>query len=87
MLAPPDRRRKKLERRRAANRRRKAEQRARGKAGLHRCTLWISGQAYEGLLRQLIHNGQLTDSQANDHHQFELALSARVERQGKEWAL
>ena len=77
MLAPP--------KKRAANRRRKAKERARRKNGLHRCELWLSANAYEGLLQQLIMTGALSDSQANDHHRFELAFTALVEAQGVRW--
>jgi len=78
MLAPPARR--------IADRRRKAKERARRKNGLHRCTLWITSAAYEGLLRQFEVTGQLSDKQATDHRRFEAALAALIERQGGEWA-
>jgi hypothetical protein len=85
MLAPPERRRKKLERR-AANLRRKHKQLERENQRLRRCTLWISDVALAGIITQLVMTGQLSDEQAMDHHKLEAALAALVERQGKEWA-
>jgi len=80
MLAPPEKRRRK-------NRAYQRASRARRKAGLHRCQLYISGRAYEGLIGQLILMGQLTDSEALDHRRFEAALTAMIEYQGAvKWA-
>ena len=78
MLAPP--------KKRAANRRLKRRQRAREKAGLRRCELWVSDRALEGIIRQFVVTNQLTDTQAHDHHNVEKALAAHIERQGGEWA-
>jgi len=92
MLAPPERRRKNrglkkstVSERRAADRERKRKQLEREKLGLHRCTLWISSSAYEGLLRMFTVTQQLSDAQSTDHHRFEAALAALIETQGREW--
>jgi hypothetical protein len=88
MLAPPShhKRRKPLAQRRADGRRRQRDYRMRQESGLHRVELWLSGEAYEGLLRQLVSNGQLTDEQALDRRRFEQALTAMIEQQGHKWA-
>jgi len=78
MLAPPERR--------ARNRRYQRASRARRKAGLQRCTLWLSTLAIEGLLNQMVADKRLTDSQADKHELFEIALAALVEAQGQRWA-
>jgi len=88
MLAPPERKRKKsIALRRANDRRYQRDCRKRKKDGLHRCTLWISGAAYEGLIRQLRSTQQLTDKEADDHRRFEAALTRLVELQGKRWTV
>jgi len=88
MLAPPQRHRKRKPRAalRADARRYQRDCRKRKKDGLHRCTLWISGVAYEGLIRQLRSTQQLTDKEADDHRRFEAALARLIEAQGKRWA-
>jgi hypothetical protein len=80
-------RRKPLAARRADNRRRQREYRMLQENGLHRCVLLLSGAAIEGLCRQLVSSGQLSDEQALDRRQFEAALTALVERQGREWGV
>jgi len=96
--APPEKRRRQnrsegrkrrnagLHRRRKKNRDYQRDWRARRKKDLHRVALYISGRAYEGLIRQLILMGQLTDNEANDHRRFEAALAALNEAQGRKWA-
>jgi hypothetical protein len=59
MLAPPAKRR--------ADRTRKRRQLRREKLGLHRCQLWLTDRALEGLIAQLVATGKLTDKAANDH--------------------
>lgn len=87
MLAPPDNRRRKRERkpivvRRADDRRRKRLQLKREALRLHRCELWLPAIVIEGLSRQLIMDGLLTDEQAFNHHCFEAALAALLTAQG-----
>jgi hypothetical protein len=77
MLAPPARR--------ARNRRLKRKQREREKLGLHRVELWLSRRALEGLVSQLVHDGQLTDAQALDHKKLECAIAQGLEQQGRTW--
>lgn len=72
--------------RRRKNRAYQRDHRKRKKAGLHRCTLWISQRAYEGLANQMVADKRLTDSETNDHRLFERALAALVEAQGHRWA-
>jgi len=89
MLAPPDKRRRKrkpVAERRADDRRRKRLQLKRENQDLHRVELWLSGRAIAGVTRQLIYEGRLTDEQALDHRNFEIALAALVEKQGAHWA-
>lgn len=88
MLAPPQRRRKHkpIAVLRADARRRKTRQLEREKRGLHRCVLWVSGRAIEGLIRQFMFEGRLTDKAALDHHNFETALAALIEKQGAHWS-
>jgi hypothetical protein len=87
MLAPPARRKRKPpEARRADNRRRQRECRMRQENGLHRCTMWISGAAYEGLIRQLVRTGKL-NSDDTDHRRFEAALTLLIEQQGRSWSV
>jgi hypothetical protein len=77
--APPERR--------AANRRRKRKQLEREKAGLRRCTLWVSNRALEGIVRQFTSTGVLGDAEAQDHSSIERALTALLEKQGLSWEL
>jgi len=55
--------------------------------GLHRVELWLTDEAYMGLLRQLISTRQLTDEQALDRRRFEAALTAMIEHQGRKWGV
>ena len=75
MLAPPERR--------AADRKRKRRQLAREKQDLHRVELWLPAIVIEGLSRQLIMDGLLTDERALDPRQFEAALTCLLTAQGK----
>jgi hypothetical protein len=92
MSAPPQHRRRNLVRKRRplAERRRvdlvrKHRQLDREKAGLLRCTLWVSNRALEGIIRQFVLTGQLTDMEAQDHSSIERALTALIETQGAHW--
>ena len=88
MLAPPARRKRKpLAQRRADGRRRQRDYRMRQENGLHRVELWLTDEAYMGLLRQLISTRQLTDEQALDRRRFEAALTAMIEHQGRKWGV
>jgi hypothetical protein len=77
MLAPPAKRR--------ADRTRKRRQLRREKLGLHRCQLWLTDRALEGLITQLVATGKLTDKAANDHRNIETAIAALLEAQGRRW--
>ena len=94
MLAPPQRRRRNpirkhrpLAERRRVDLARKHRQLDRERAGLRRYQLWLSDRAVEGLIKQLIITGELSDEQAYDHRKLEAALTTAFERQGLVWEL
>jgi len=84
MLAPPERHRKKLERR-AADRRYQRDCRARRKAGLRRCQLWLSGRALEGIVTMLVATGKLSEAESANDVKLDAALAALLEAQGMSW--
>jgi hypothetical protein len=89
MLAPPANRRRKRRKsiavRRADDRRRKRRQLERERQKLHRCTLWLPAIVIEGLAKQFIIGGRLSDREVDDHCRFEIALTHQLIAQGKRW--
>src|SRR6516162_9264911 len=78
LAAADDRRRKRKPKpitvRRAADLTRKRRQLERERLGLHRCELWISARAIEGLIAQLVATGKLTDKAADNYRNVETAI-------------
>jgi len=56
--------------------------RQRRKNGLHRCQLWLSGRAIEGLMNQLLATGRLSEQDALDFRRFEIEFARLAEEQG-----